>query len=546
MHTSSHISNSSPVRCKENIVLDESTNDHCPSSQFVSDTQEAAVYSVSVKESIPQSESSEEDILLYGDNDGFDPDVQFYESVSQESMQTENHSSLTLDGIEDEHERVNINNASSLSPGKLADEYSASSFEDLIEESGTLSSPISIPKAYMDSGENGVWLPESLPIIRHIDSLEGSDAHHPLSHSLDSTSGNLKLGFLGQVVTTSSKPDADSEYILAHEHPRISDTQASEELGLESTRSPVGHLVRAIVQSGGSWRFWPFQIGTSGTMNSIPPALNGTKDSDASDCTTDIIKDKNVPQTKVTEKKVRSIVPTSEQLETLNLEEGRNIITFTFSTAMLGRQQVDAQIYLWKWSARVVVSDVDGTITKSDVLGQFMPLVGKDWSHTGVTHLFSAIKENDYQLLFLSARSISQAYLTRQFLLNLKQDGKALPDGPVVTSRDGLLPSLVREVIRRAPHEFKIPCLEGIKAIFPQDCNPFYAGFGNRDTDELSYLKVGIPRGKIFIINPKGEVAINSQVDKKSYTSLHELVNVIFPAMSSAKQIPGTAEQSVQ
>lgn len=42
-----------------------------------------------------------------------------------------------------------------------------------------------------------------------------------------------------------------------------------------------------------------------------------------------------------------------------------------------------------------------------------------------------------------------------------------------------------------------------IKALFPPDYNPFYAGFGNRDTDELSYRKIGIPKGKIFIINPK-------------------------------------------
>jgi len=31
------------------------------------------------------------------------------------------------------------------------------------------------------------------------------------------------------------------------------------------------------------------------------------------------------------------------------------------------------------------------------------------------------IQENGYQLLFLSARAIVQAYLTRSFLLNLKQ-----------------------------------------------------------------------------------------------------------------------------
>lgn len=232
----------------------------------------------------------------------------------------------------------------------------------------------------------------------------------------------------------------------------------------------------------------------------------------------------------------RTNIPSSEQIASLNLNEGQNLITFSFSTRVLGKQQVDAHIYLWKWNARIVISDVDGTITKSDVLGQFMPLVGKDWTQSGVARLFSAIKENGYQLLFLSARAIVQAYLTRSFLLNLKQDGKALPNGPVVISPDGLFPSLYREVIRRAPHEFKIACLQDIRALFPTDYNPFYAGFGNRDTDELSYRKIGIPKGKIFIINPKGEVAINNRIDVKSYTSLHTLVNDMFPPTSLAEQ----------
>ena len=39
----------------------------------------------------------------------------------------------------------------------------------------------------------------------------------------------------------------------------------------------------------------------------------------------------------------------------------------------LGRQIVEASIFLWKSDAKVVVSDVDGTITKSDVLGQIIP-----------------------------------------------------------------------------------------------------------------------------------------------------------------------------
>lgn len=233
---------------------------------------------------------------------------------------------------------------------------------------------------------------------------------------------------------------------------------------------------------------------------------------------------------------IRTNVPTTDEIASLNLKEGQNMVNFVFSTRVLGSQKVEAHIYLWKWNTRIVISDVDGTITKSDVLGQFMPLVGKDWTHSGIARLFCAIKENGYQLLFLSARAIVQSYLTKSFLFNLKQDGKSLPSGPVVISPDGLFPSLFREVIRRAPHEFKIACLEDIKALFPPDYNPFYAGFGNRDTDELSYRKIGIPKGKIFIINPKGEVAINNRVDVKSYTSLHTLVNDMFPPTSLVEQ----------
>ncbi|KAI3761166.1 hypothetical protein L1987_51576 [Smallanthus sonchifolius] len=287
---------------------------------------------------------------------------------------------------------------------------------------------------------------------------------------------------------------------------------------------------------GGKWRMWPFR-----RLESKNVSVNSKKDSDVDAVAETIVGNERSPPKSNTKEcsspksnkmHTRALTPTPEQLASLNLSEGKNIVTFTFSTSVLGPQKVDARIYLWRWDTRIVISDVDGTITKSDVLGQFMPMVGRDWSHIGVTHLFSAIKENGYQMLYLSARAISQGSGTRQFLFNLKQDGKALPDGPVVISPDGLFPSLFREVIRRAPHEFKIACLEDIKVCFPSDRNPFYAGFGNRHTDEFSYLKVGIPKGKIFIINPKGEVVINRSIDSRSYASLHALVNGIFPPIS--------------
>ena len=63
---------------------------------------------------------------------------------------------------------------------------------------------------------------------------------------------------------------------------------------------------------------------------------------------------------------------------------------------------------------------------------------------------------------------------------------------------------LRRELVLRRPHEFKVRALKDIRALFPGDLCPFYSGFGNRDTDEISYLSVGLPSARIFIINPQG------------------------------------------
>ncbi|KAG6585657.1 Phosphatidate phosphatase PAH2, partial [Cucurbita argyrosperma subsp. sororia] len=416
------------------------------------------------------------------------------------------------------------------------EEFLFSNFD--VSETEGIASPITIPQSHAISDTEVDRLAASLPNMQaDINNPIASEINHPLSHSVDSNSKPLKWMELCKD-GSSSKLGGDGEEKAAEECSKTKESLASEEQSL-LPNSTVGSPAEATAVPVGNWKLWPFSFKRSSSGKVTPSAVDGYTDFDTkkgSDGNIGMDGEASIFKRKVEKKMVRFISPTSKQLASLNLKEGGNTVTFTFYTAVLGRQEVDARIYLWKSNTRVVISDVDGTITKSDVLGQFMPFVGMDWSQTGVTNLFSAIKENGYQLLFLSARSISQAYHTRQFLFNLKQDGKALPEGPVVISPDGLFPSLYREVIRRAPHEFKIACLERIRELFPPDCNPFYAGFGNRETDEFSYLKVGIPKGKIFIINPKGEVAVNRRVDTKSYASLHTLVNGMFPPITSSEQ----------
>lgn len=59
----------------------------------------------------------------------------------------------------------------------------------------------------------------------------------------------------------------------------------------------------------------------------------------------------------------------------------------------------------------------------------------------------------------------------------------------------------------RKPEVFKMACLRDIRRLFGKtSINPFYAGFGNRITDALSYRSVDVPSSRIFTIDSTGEV----------------------------------------
>lgn len=100
---------------------------------------------------------------------------------------------------------------------------------------------------------------------------------------------------------------------------------------------------------------------------------------------------------------------TSEQIESLNLKPGMNEMEFSVTTAYQGTSRCKCYVFRWKHTDKVVISDIDGTITKSDVLGHILPMVGKDWAQLGVAELFTKIEQNGYKLLYLSARAIGQS-----------------------------------------------------------------------------------------------------------------------------------------
>eukprot|EP00801_Mesodinium_rubrum_P001715 Mrub_01715.p1 GENE.Mrub_01715~~Mrub_01715.p1 ORF type:complete len:661 (+),score=94.06 Mrub_01715:225-1985(+) len=224
-----------------------------------------------------------------------------------------------------------------------------------------------------------------------------------------------------------------------------------------------------------------------------------------------------------------SLYPTQEDLLNMNLKYGRNKLEYVCEGIPL-----HCNIFLYKHDDRLIISDVDGTITKSDILGHLCYFLGKDWTHKGITGLYDLIVKNGYKIIYLTSRPISYMYKTKDLIFEkIRQNEIMMPSGPVITSPNGLRDALYNEVINKTPYRFKIDVLSVIRTLF--EYNPFYGGFGNKVTDYISYTAVGCKLDNIFIINPKSE--INYKQEIITYESLSTRVDEFFIKFRTDEEI---------
>uniref|UniRef100_A0A671N2L4 phosphatidate phosphatase n=1 Tax=Sinocyclocheilus anshuiensis TaxID=1608454 RepID=A0A671N2L4_9TELE len=217
----------------------------------------------------------------------------------------------------------------------------------------------------------------------------------------------------------------------------------------------------------------------------------------------------------------------------LHLKDGPNDVVFSVTTQYQGTCRCEGTLYLWNWDDKIVISDIDGTITRSDTLGHILPTLGKDWTHQGIARLYHKVSQNGYKFMYCSARAIGMADMTRGYLHWVNERGTMLPMGPVLLSPSSLFSAFHRlEVIEKKPEKFKIECLTDIKNLFYPNTEPFYAAFGNRATDVYSYKEVGVPLNRIFTVNPKGElIQEHAKTNISSYGRLCEVVDHVFPLL---------------
>ena len=68
-----------------------------------------------------------------------------------------------------------------------------------------------------------------------------------------------------------------------------------------------------------------------------------------------------------------------------------------------------------------------------------------------------------------------------------------------------------------------------MRTLFPKKVCPFYAGFGNRDTDAIAYRYLDIPLKNIFIVDPNSDVVQLGEEETTSYKEINNNLQKYFP-----------------
>ena len=191
----------------------------------------------------------------------------------------------------------------------------------------------------------------------------------------------------------------------------------------------------------------------------------------------------------------------------------------------------NANIFLWSHTDRFIVSDIDGTITKSNVLGVVDTLLTENYQHCheGVCQLLTTLSERAYaRVIYVTSRPIALASATRRFLENMSQNLARLPHGPLLGFGGGFPQLLTMELLTKTTHQFKAgvllnqvvqpyrrACMSSSPGSESSEFPMFMAGFGNTYMDVQAYHVAGIHLKKIFLINRHSSISV---FDKASWS----------------------------
>lgn len=144
----------------------------------------------------------------------------------------------------------------------------------------------------------------------------------------------------------------------------------------------------------------------------------------------------------------RVLVPTQDQLQSLDLYDGENEVSFELENktgtakGVYKPPALRTQLFVWPQDAKIVIIDIEGAITavsKSGVgWGGFLS-APRTAVHNGVAKLLTNISRNGYRILYI-AQSTNTALGTKEHLAKVAAGSDIkLPPGPVFQSPDSLI-----------------------------------------------------------------------------------------------------------
>ncbi len=241
----------------------------------------------------------------------------------------------------------------------------------------------------------------------------------------------------------------------------------------------------------------------------------------------------------------KSLVPNQEQLKAMNLKNGRNEITFKVE----GEASLQAHLYVWPPDAKVVVADIEGAIFVSNNGKSLGSLVMSLWggsssaqkdTHEGLAQLFNNIAKNGYHFLYIATTPNASS---KDDLLKSQgssgSDSAGLPLGPVFLPPDALIQTFGAE----RTDLYKAAALRGVRTLFVTgQHNPYHAAFGAHEKDVRAFGRCGIPQGRTFLVNEKGEITtVVSSTVKRTFPDMNAMLHEVFPTISNAFSVNNNA-----
>jgi hypothetical protein len=235
------------------------------------------------------------------------------------------------------------------------------------------------------------------------------------------------------------------------------------------------------------------------------------------------------------------LVPSQEQLELLNLQDGANDIVFELE----GCAPLKCSLFVWPSDAKVVVTDLEGVFCRSQQSsrhsgvwisflggGSYYSSAASKTEFDSCIRLFAGLSRQGYRVIYLaqgaqsSVPTASSLLSSQDYLASIKAStGESLPAGPVFKSPD----SLVRAFGPSRTEVFKASALRGVKSLFPASHNPYHACFCTREGDAVPFARFGFPEGRIFIVSEKRDIRTANRTCLLSFPRLNELLHQIFP-----------------